>query len=220
MEKITKKKITSWSFFWLAMDAFLGLGLEIVILLAEIQVYGQGLDKMNTWQNLLHWGLTCLAWGTMTFYLLNQSNKKYGFNIWENVAVPDKKNILIAGVLVLILIAQSALSWKGFKPYMEFQGKSVVLFIGQYIYYLFETAIFMLIVIFGQKFGEMAFKKQSIPWGGILLAITWASAHILTKNFQTGIESMFCALLYGIIYLLMKKNPKWSYVLIAISFMC
>lgn len=159
MEKITKKKITSWSFFWLAMDAFLGLGLEIVILLAEIQVYGQGLDKMNTWQNLLHWGLTCLAWGTMTFYLLNQSNKKYGFNIWENVAVPDKKNILIAGVLVLILIAQSALSWKGFKPYMEFQGKSVVLFIGQYIYYLFETAIFMLIVIFGQKFGEMAFKK-------------------------------------------------------------
>ena len=220
MKENSKKRISSWSFFWLAMDAFLGLGLEMVILIGEMQVYGQGLAQMNTWQTLLHWGLTCLVWGLTTCFLLNQSKKKYDFNIWENQAVPDKKNIIIAGILVLILIAQATLSWKGFKPYMEFQGKKVIIFAGQYIYYLFETAIFMLIVIFGQKFGEMLFNKKSIPWGGILLAITWASVHILTKDFRTGIESIFCALLYGMIYLVMKKNPKWSYVLIAISFMC
>lgn len=219
MEK-SNKKISSWKFFWLAIDAFLGLGLEMVILIGEMQIYGYGFEQMNKWQNLLHWGLTCLVWGIMTWFLINQSKKKYNFSIWDFSAVPDQKNKLIASVLVLILIAEAAFSWKGFKPYMEFQGKGIIIFIGQYIYYLFETAIFMLIVIFGQKFGEMAFKKESIPWGGILLAITWASAHILTKNFQTGIESMFCALLYGIIYLLMKKNPKWSYALIAISFMC
>ena len=217
--KDTSGKVNCWKFFWLAMYAFLGLGLEIVILVGEMQVYGISLDQMSKGQNIVHWVLTCLAWGTMTYALLNCSKKKYGFDSFNESQIPERRNVIVAAILVILLIIEATFAWKGLKPYKEFRGKGILLFCIQYIYYLFETALFVQIIIYGQKFGDMIFKKENIPWGGIMLALTWGIAHVFTQDLFTGIETLFCAVIYGIIYLVLKKNLKWSYLLIAIAFM-
>lgn len=76
-----------------------------------------------------------------------------------------------------------------------------------------------MIIVFGQQFGEMQFKNKMIPWGGLLLTVTWGLAHIFTKDLATGIETVIISIAYGLIYLLMKKNIKWSYFFIALCFM-
>ena len=58
-------------------------------------------------------------------------------------------------------LAVSLLDWQGFKVVKKFQSNGLLKFIFQYIYYLFETALFTLIIMFGQKALEMWTKKET-----------------------------------------------------------
>ncbi len=47
-----------------------------------------------------------------------------------------------------------------------------------YLYYIFEVVLVVLIIIYGQKAIETLLKKESlIPFGGIILAMTWGAIH-------------------------------------------
>jgi len=57
-----------------------------------------------------------------------------------------------------------------------------------------------------------------LPYGGLFLALTWGLIHILLQGFQTGIYAFAMAILYGVIYLVFKKNTRYAYILIAVIF--
>lgn len=42
--------------------------------------------------------------------------------------------------------------------------------------------------------------RWSIPWGGIMCALTWGLVHILTKDLATGLGCLVMFLLYGGVY--------------------
>ncbi|AIQ59283.1 hypothetical protein PBOR_21795 [Paenibacillus borealis] len=67
-------------------------------------------------------------------------------------------------VVSVIAIATTTVVWEGFKPVQEY--KDVVRFVFQDIYYLFEAALILLTIAFGQKFGETLFKRGGLPYGG------------------------------------------------------
>ena len=224
MEKTIKeiekeRKTGMWGFLGLAMWAFLGLGLEIAILIGENGIYRTDMRQWAIWQNCLHWTLTCMVWLSMVAILIKTSKKQYDFDPLSFIRKPNRKAFGIAILITIIGIMVMTLSWKGFKPLMELKHKTMVCFMFQYVYYFCETAIFSLIIIFGQKFGEGLTQKENIPWGGILLAITWGAVHIWTQDLATGIESIFFSILFGIIYLLMKKDIRWSYLFNACIFL-
>lgn len=213
-----KQDVSQWGFLSLSLYAFLGLGLELVVLLGESFIYKGNIGKWATWQNCLHWTLTCMVWISMVLVLLKVAKNQYDFDPFRFKRVSNEKGLGAALLIVIIGIVTMTLSWKGFKPWMELRNKSLVEFIFQYIYYFCETAIFSLIIIFGQQFGEEMTQNKKLPWGGLLLAITWGAVHILTQDMATGIESIIFSVLFGIIYLLMKKDIRWSYPLIACIF--
>jgi membrane protease YdiL (CAAX protease family) len=75
------------------------------------------------------------------------------------------------------------------------------------LYYIFETGLFVLIIVFAQEAGEIWFKKSTIPWGGILVSLTWGLAHILAKgDLSVGLIAFIGVLLYGSIYIISKNN--------------
>lgn len=79
-----------------------------------------------------------------------------------------------------------------------------------------------IIIVFGQKYGEMKFKNNkkvyNFPWGALLLAVTWGLVHILTKDVLCGIESIMFSIVFGITYLLLRKNTKLTYLFITLMF--
>lgn len=214
-------KISSWDFLWYALYAFAGLGLEFVLIgIVEPLLFGKiNANDYNTTQHIIHWILTSICWGITAGLLIKTSKNKSGFNVLSCDAV-KKTNIIFSTLAVATCIILNFFDWKTLKIIGEFQSKKTVIFIFQYIYYIFEVILVFLIVAFGQKFAEDLLKKKSnIPFGGIVLCCTWGTVHILTKgSIYTGIGVMTFALIYGIIYILLNRNAKLSYIAILLAF--
>lgn len=211
-----KKKIGAGDFLALALYAFAGFGLEILLSMLLPSILGVEYSDYSIAHHCIHLALTCVLWGTMIIFLIRLSKKGYSYDIFECKEIPNRRQWLGAvGIAVLAILITTVLV-DGFKPVQEYNG--IVKFIFQNIYYLFETALIVLTIAFGQKFGDMITKREKFPSGGLFLALTWGLVHILTQSPLTGIYTFSMAVLYGIVYLLLKKNARYSFILIAIMF--
>lgn len=209
--KTIKMKNTPTDYLNCALYAFGGLGLEILLMMLETNIYGVSSAKWSILQHIIHWAVTCLAWGSISFILI----KKLPINKQEI----GKHNYFVAFIIFALSIIYTSMVWKGFKPVIEFSNIGLVKFLFQYIYYAFESLLIILIIAHGQKAFEQWFKSTKfLPFGGILLAITWGLIHILTQGASTGLYAFIQSLLYGCIYLALNKNFKVSYIAIALMF--
>jgi hypothetical protein len=226
-DKILDTKINKFAFLGLAFFPFLVLALELVIVLIESIFYG----TMDFWTLdihaiIVHWICTIIVW-SVGLFIMNILSKKINYNIFKNSGKPKIINLLIIGVIIIITAIGSYISWEmRFKPFVEFtnfinkyNSMGIVVFIFQYLYYILESMLFLAIVIFAQEFGEKTFKLQSIPWGGILCGLTWGLGHLLTQDLFTGIYSFIVSIFYGVVYLQIKKNVKYAYIIMALMFM-
>lgn len=210
----------SWDYLWYALYAFAGLGLELLLAMAEQALYApSSFSEYTTGQSILHWVLTCICWGGVFFYLTRSLEKKTGFSIWNRNPV-SLYHALLSVILVLVGITLNAFDWHNLKIIGEFQSKGLLRFLFQYIYYCFETGLVFLILAFGQQFFESLFgKKCRFPWGGAVLCCTWGLIHWMSKgSLITALGTMAFSLLYGVLYLLLNRSPKWAYLAITLAF--
>lgn len=217
-----KKETSAWEYFWFALYAFAGIGLEMLLIgVIEPMIFGGvNVADYSTTQSIIHWILTCICWGIMGFVLVTISKRKLGYDILIHNKI-NARGALTTLILAAACIALNFYDWGILKIVGEFQKKGLLLFVFQYIYYFFEVVLVFLIVAFGQKFVETLLKKSSrIPWGGIILAFTWGAIHVLTKgNLTDGLGTMTFSLMYGLMYLALEKDTKWSYLAMAAAFM-
>lgn len=200
--------------------------LEMIVFAIESKIYHKGFIEFNLNNLLIHFAVICFIWGTALFCLISYSKEKLNFNIFEFKSKPKFKQAVISFALLIVITFIMTMIYNGiFKPIAEFNGMidrfgeaGIIAFAFQYVYYLFETAIIVFILAIGQKLGELTFKNKKLPWGGILLSITWGILHIISQNIAVGIFSILPSMLYGIVYLLMGKNIKYAYPLIYLMF--
>lgn len=218
MEKL--KSVKGWDYFCLALFAFAGLGLEGVLAYGlEPVLYGAQMKDWGTWQNILHWIMTCVLWGVISFYLIRLAKRKYEFDLFKKAQPMKIWQWIMAIICVIFMLIVSYLDWNGSKVLIEYRANGLLKFIFQYIYYLFETVLFMLIIVFGQKAFEKWFHKETIPFGGIVVALTWGLAHIFTKgNLLIGLISALGGFFFGVVYLLVNRDIKKTYLLLFIMF--
>ena len=169
-------------------------------------------------QYISHWIITCIMWGIISFLIMNFSKRKYDFDIWEKGKKVKTWQWILVVVLICGSLTMSYIDWNGSKVLMEFHNLGVLRFFFQYIYYIFEILLVTLIIVFGQKACEKWFKRVNIPYGGIVIAITWGMAHFMSQNFSTGIICMFLGLAYGSIYLFVNRDIRKTYLILWVMF--
>ncbi len=214
------KKVKGMDYIWLALTAFGGLGLEMLYAYwLEPMIYGCQMQDWVTWQRIVHWIITCITWLLVAWYTVKSAKKDCGFDLFENhEPIKPWQWIAAIGCAVVCLIS-TYLDWGGFKVLIEFQHLGLLKFIFQYIYYLCEVVLFMLIIVYGQKAFEVWFKKENVPYGGIVVALTWGMAHWLTKGtLAAGLYTAFGGFCFGVVYLLLNRNIKWTYVALCVMF--
>lgn len=210
-------KITGMDYLYLALYAFGGIGLELVIAFIEPFIYGHAADY-NDWTIIAHWIITCLVWGCCAFFLLKSAKKNLQLETHSNKTMKSWQWIMIIVFLALSLML-SFISWNGFKIQQEFMNLGILNFIFQYIYYFFESVLITLIVVFAQKAFEIWFKQENIPYGGILCGITWGLAHILTKSsIEIGLLSVILGFGFGAVYLLLNRDIRKTIPIIFLMF--
>ena len=213
------KKVSGLNFFLLALCAFAGMMTEaIYAYLIMPALFGASMQDWTTAQNIIHWVITCITWGIIAFGLIRVSHKKFHFDLFEKGNKVKLWQWITVIIGVVFCLALSYSNWNGFKVVKEFQNKGWLLFIFQYIYYLFEVVLFTLIIVFGQKAFEIWFKKENFPYGGILVALTWGLAHILAKDLYIGLLAALVGFLYGTAYLLLNRDIKKTFLVLYIMF--
>lgn len=214
MKRIRTQKANSGiDYIGYALYAFGGLGIEILLMMIETNLYRQPSEIWSATAHMIHWMITCFIWACLGIVLVKQLPSTPKNTI-------GKKNVILAIINIAASILITSLVWKGFKPMIEFSNLGMDMFLIQYIYYAFESLMIMLIVSHGQKAFEVwSDTIKPIPFGGILLAVTWGLIHIFTQGVSTGIYAVVQALLYGSIYVILNKSYKISYVAIAFMFM-
>jgi hypothetical protein len=206
-------------FLYLALYAFAGFAFELLLANVIEPFLGITLESMTTGQNIVHWIITCLVWGIFGCLLIRVSKKKYGFDILDEKASLKSWQVLLCVLCILIMAYVQSLDWGGFRPLIEFKNQGALKFVFQYIYYFFETFLFSLIIIFGQKAFEIWFKKKNIPYGGLLLALTWGLGHILSKeSFTIGLLTALSGFLFGAAYLIVGRDYRKTLPLLFIMF--
>lgn len=214
-----KDKITGWDYFSLGLCAFAGLGMEVIFAyLLEPVLYGAPMQEWLDVQIIIHWILTCITWGAFAFVLIRKSDKKYRFPLMEKGKPIRLWQLGVCVLFVLLAFIGDYIAWDGFKVYLEYVNKGFVLFTFQYIYYAFETMLFLLIIVFGQKACEVWFHKEKIPYGGIICGLTWGLAHIFTKKLLTGLLGIALGFAMGSVYLLVNRDLKKAYVVLFFMF--
>lgn len=206
-------KIDNKDFLWYSLYSFAGFGLEILLLMIE-NIF---VKEQTTFTACIHWTLTIILWGMISFILYKNSKKKLKFDLINNGNV-SKRKLLLAIILIIVYLISKYFAIGGIKPINEFKELGIIKFIFQYVYYFFETILIILTISFGQRFFEGISKNKIIPYGGLVLAFTWGLMHILTQSMATGIFAFASAIIYGIVYLLLNKNTKCSYLSILFMF--
>lgn len=214
------KKEKGLDFLFLALFAFAGVAFELLVVFLESLIYPSvDFKNFSILQSALHWIITCIGWATIAYILVRVSKNKYNFDLF----VPREKMQAWQWLVVVLGMALSTymsyVSWGGFKIVREFQNSGAFKFVLQYIYYAFETVMFTLIIVFGQKAFELWFKNATIPYGGILASLTWGLGHILSKgDIITGILSAILGFLFGAIYLVVNKDIRKTYIILFLMF--
>ncbi|MFA9466904.1 MAG: hypothetical protein ACERKN_21840 [Velocimicrobium sp.] len=208
------------TYLLLALGVFLGACAEgIYGYLLEPILFHTCINDAGTIQSIIHWVITCISWGILILIFLHIAQRRCNFKIIEKSNRLTFVQIFLALFSIIFCLILSYMDWHGFKMFLEYQHRGALLFIFQYIYYMFETLIFSFIIIFAQKAFECWFSKKNIPYGGIITALTWGLIHILTKgSIEAGI---FCAIkgfLFGTTYLVMNRNIKKAYPVLFLMF--
>ncbi|MBR3678830.1 MAG: hypothetical protein IKL87_01340 [Oscillospiraceae bacterium] len=220
---IQTKKDKGWDYFLYALYAFAGLGIEVLLaFFIEPLIYGCSMNEWSTAQNISHWVIICVCWGLICFFLAKTSKNKYGYDVfmYQNKMKLWQWCTVIAIFILMIVI--SYVDWNGSKVLKELQYNGLLKFIFQYIYYIFEVGLMVLIIVFGQKAFEKWFHDDChvlIPYGGILTGFTWGMVHILTKGSITmGVSLIFISIGYGATYLLVNRDIRKAYIWILLMF--
>lgn len=213
------KKATGLDFLVLALLAFGGIGLEVILALGiEPILYGAQLGEWSTLQNILHWTVTSALWGGVAYLLVRNAKKKYDFDIFKKGEKLKLWKWLLIAVFIVLSLMISYKDWNGSKVIKEFVFNGWLKFIFQYIYYIFETVLVTLILVFAQKAFEKWFHKENIPYGGIAIALTWGIGHFFTKDIMTGIVCMISGFAFGSVYLLTNRDIRKTFPIVLAMF--
>jgi hypothetical protein len=216
-----KPAVKAKSYFLIALIIFSFLGLEFLVFFLSRLVDGRSMGQLFSWPihwygAVFHWTVTILIWAAGAIGIYRWLKKRGGFD----AAVRVNRNkgdglLLVLGIVVLIVYelvlsrltgSQILQIWREFQGFQRMYGEQAwVVSKFQNLYYVVEFALVVMMIAFFQRAGELGFKANWFPWGGLGLSFTWGAIHLVT-NPQGAVRVILWAVLLGIYFLVTKKS--------------
>ncbi|KMZ55600.1 hypothetical protein [Dorea sp. D27] len=214
------------SYLGLGLLSFAAVMLELFsIFVIERMLLHIDIANYTTGQRSLHSVITACLWAVVILSVLVYSRRRYHYpeDTEKSGRIPSK-DWKAAWICLLLCKVMTFIDWHTLKIIGESRGQSLSRIVTQYIYYIFEVGLVLLIILYGQKAAEVLLERESsVPFGGILLALTWGMFHFISRGvgieWWNGISCIIFSLLSGLMYLKLKRRPICSYLMIAVGYL-
>jgi len=221
---------SGWRYALVAILVFFLLGMDVLSLFVSTLLDGRSPSDLGISNK--HWyatvgGLLCsITLWTISAALIVRWARRRG--VFESlISMRTDRRVLLVSCLGVVILA--AISWlesrgvslslvseyRGFEH--RYPGYGVLLTTFQYIYYLLESVMVVLILATWQRAGEIWTGMAKIPWGGIGLTLTWGLAHFASHP-EGALTVVLTALVLGFIFVGIKRNAIVSLVVVWIVF--
>ena len=212
------KRVTGFAYLRCALYALAGLVFELLVAALEKMV-GVDLSSLSVSQNITHWLITSIGWVLAGLLVIRTGRKTTGFDVWARRARLRGWQYAAIAVCFAVNILVKYLDWGGFKVVLEWKSRGPVLFAFQYLYYLAEGFLISLMIVFAQKACETWFRSDRVPYGGVILGLTWGLAHTFTQgSVWIGLLCALGGFLFGAVYLLAGQDYKKALPIITLLF--
>ncbi|MFU8827589.1 MAG: hypothetical protein ACNA70_08890 [Brevefilum sp.] len=223
MRKNTHKPI---AYILAGLVLFSLLGLEFPVFFLSRLVDGREASQVFSWPvnwygAVFHWVLTMAVWMAGAYLIYRWVSKQGTMPDLMRFNFTRRDGMWLAVGLIFLILIESTLSrisavalpqiWREYCGFQNMYGQQAwIVSIFQNLYYLVEFVLVVMMVAFFQFGGELWFKARWFPWGGIGLALTWGSIHLVT-NPQGAVWVVVWALVLGVLFVLSKKGflPTW-----------
>lgn len=190
---MSNNQITGWNYMFFALLAFVAFPLDwLSLFLIKLICININISEMT--QQIFEHILTSSIWGLFVYYILKKSQINCSFKLLLNSKTNKIKSwqwLLVCLCIVTHMII-SWINWNGSKVLLEYKYNGLIGIIFQYIYYIVEVLLFLIMIIFVQKACEIWFKKSTIPYGGIIVGATWGViAYLYTKFVCRSLRSCY-----------------------------
>ena len=230
MKNSSIKPIT---FFFVALIIFGLLGLEFPVFFLSRVVDGRPVSQvfgwpMNWYSLLFHWTVTMLIWAAGAVVIYLWAKKKGVMPELARFNFQKRDGLLLAAGILLVIAYELVLSritglsmpqiWREYRGFQEMYSRQAwVVAIFQNLYYLVEYVLVVMMIAFFQRGGELWFKSAWFPWGGIGLALTWGTIHLVT-NPQGAVWVIIWGVLLGVFFVQSRKSFLAAWILGVLGF--
>jgi hypothetical protein len=220
------KEVKWTKYLWMSLLSFGAFMLEYLsIFVIEVIFLHVDIQNYTMQQRSIHCMIMVFMWAFFISVLLLFSIKYYHFPVKGNKRdIISLENWIVTLACFIGCKIMTFIDWHTLKIIGEAHGKTVFQFCMQYLYYIFEVMLVFLIIIYGQKAIETLLKKESpIPFGGIILAMTWGVFHFVSRGvgleIWNGISTMIFSALSGVMYLRLNRKYLYCYLFIAMGYL-
>ena len=105
--------------------------------------------------------------------------------------------------------------YRGFEH--RYAGHGAIVALSQYLYYLLESAMVLLMIALFQRAGEIWTRLAWLPWGGLGLTLTWGLAHYASHP-EGASTVVLSALLFGLVFVGVRKSVLPSLATVYLAF--
>ena len=127
------------------------------------------------------------------------------------LAVAAIQLIETAGVPSLSLLRE----YRGFER--RYLGHAAIVTTFQYVYYLLESVMVVLMLATWQRAGELWTRRAWVPWGGLGLMLTWGLVHFLSHP-AGALTVVLSALVFGGVFVGARKSAAATLVVVYLAF--
>ena len=201
--------------FLLGLAGLLGLHSEFAIIAVEEFLFSKKYNKFSITESVTHWIVVFFLWGLLALVLYYIAARVYGYDLIKKSNKPSVRGLVIALLLLSSSIGVKYILLGSWQMVLDFKQQGWFQFIFLYLYHLFEAALLLLSAAFFQEGCEKLTKirNEHIPWGGLILALTWGLSHFITTgSVTTALFYTAVAFFIGSAYLAARKNLYFAYL--------
>lgn len=163
--------------------------------------------------------LIMIAFWIISFVLIYQKVKKeQHYDMFAVSTQPTSRQFTYAILIAVLFVLFSNMIFGGLKPIQYLKLYDIGTYCLILLYNISELLMAMMILLLGQHYVERFTNNAGYAYGGFVLAITWGLLYII-NGLTLGIYMITMSICVGFIFIMLRKNPKWTFLLFVIMYL-